>query len=39
MPNMTEPKELLIHELADLLYAERRFPRNQHATAPAHASA
>lgn len=25
MPNMTEPKELLVHELADLLYAERRF--------------
>jgi ferritin-like metal-binding protein YciE len=25
MPKMTEPKELLTHELADLLYAERRF--------------
>ena len=25
MPEMTEPKELLKHELADLLYAERRF--------------
>jgi ferritin-like metal-binding protein YciE len=25
MPSMTEPKELLVHELADLLYAERRF--------------
>lgn len=25
MPDMTEPKELLKHELADLLYAERRF--------------
>lgn len=25
MPNMTEPKELLVHELGDLLYAERRF--------------
>lgn len=25
MPQMTEPKELLKHELADLLYAERRF--------------
>ena len=25
MPKMTEPKELLVHELADLLYAERRF--------------
>lgn len=25
MPKMTEPKELLVHELGDLLYAERRF--------------
>lgn len=25
MPNMTEPKDLLVHELGDLLYAERRF--------------
>lgn len=25
MPEMTEPKELLKHELGDLLYAERRF--------------
>lgn len=25
MPKMTEPKELLTHELGDLLYAERRF--------------
>ena len=25
MPQMTEPKELLVHELGDLLYAERRF--------------
>lgn len=25
MPQMTEPKELLKHELSDLLYAERRF--------------
>ena len=25
MPQMTEPKELLKHELGDLLYAERRF--------------
>ena len=25
MPQMTDPKELLKHELADLLYAERRF--------------
>ena len=25
MPQMTEPKELLLHELGDLLYAERRF--------------
>lgn len=25
MPEMTEPKELLKHELSDLLYAERRF--------------
>ena len=25
MPEMTDPKELLKHELADLLYAERRF--------------
>lgn len=25
MPQMTEPKELLMHELGDLLYAERRF--------------
>lgn len=25
MPKMTEPKELLKHELSDLLYAERRF--------------
>jgi ferritin-like metal-binding protein YciE len=25
MAKMTEPKELLVHELADLLYAERRF--------------
>ena len=25
MPKMTEPKELLKHELGDLLYAERRF--------------
>jgi len=25
MPEMTEPKDLLKHELADLLYAERRF--------------
>jgi ferritin-like metal-binding protein YciE len=25
MPTMTEPKELLKHELGDLLYAERRF--------------
>ena len=25
MPKMTEPKQLLVHELGDLLYAERRF--------------
>jgi ferritin-like metal-binding protein YciE len=25
MPKMKEPKELLVHELGDLLYAERRF--------------
>ena len=25
MPKMTEPKDLLVHELGDLLYAERRF--------------
>jgi len=25
MPQMTDPKELLTHELGDLLYAERRF--------------
>jgi ferritin-like metal-binding protein YciE len=25
MPQMTDPKELLKHELSDLLYAERRF--------------
>src|SRR5690606_33691830 len=25
MAKMTEPKELLVHELGDLLYAERRF--------------
>ena len=25
MAKMTEPKELLLHELADLLYAEKRF--------------
>jgi ferritin-like metal-binding protein YciE len=25
MPEMTEPKELLVHELGDILYAERRF--------------
>jgi ferritin-like metal-binding protein YciE len=25
MPKMTDPKELLVHELKDLLYAERRF--------------
>jgi Mn-containing catalase len=25
MPKMTDPKDLLLHELGDLLYAERRF--------------